>query len=88
LSLKQKIENSPSCRLSVINSNIYRYNSESKIVLCYDAIGNFKEEIIRDNVVRNLKETIIVSDDREGTIIEFNGYLLLVSGRKLIKFSN
>ncbi len=90
LSLKQKIENSPSviCRLSVINSSVYRYNSESKVVLFYDANGNLKEQIIRDNLVRNLIETKYVLDGTDGTFIAFNGYLLMTSfSGKLIKFS-
>jgi hypothetical protein len=40
LSLKQKIGNPAEyCRLSVINSNVYRYNSQSKSFLFYDENG-------------------------------------------------
>ena len=40
LNLKQKIDNPNEwCRLSVINSNIYRFNKESKSVLVYDENG-------------------------------------------------
>ena len=84
LNLKQKIDDPQVyCRLSVINSNIYRFNSESKSVLIYDENGNLKEEIIiniDDNIISNIWD---------GTFIEFNRSLLMTSwsAKKLIKFS-
>ena len=83
--LKQKIDNpSVRCRLSVINSNIYRFNSKSKSVLVYDENGNLKEEIVINNVDGKL-----ISDTWDGTFIEFNRSLLMTScsDKKLIKFS-
>ena len=85
LKLKQKIDNPDVlCRLSVINSNIYRYNSKSKSVLVYDGNGNFKEEFIINNV-----DGKFISDEWDGTFIEFNKSLLMISRsvKKLIKFS-
>ncbi len=85
LSLKHKIDNPAEyCRLSEINSNVYRFNCKSKSVLFYDENGNFKEEITINNVDGNF-----LSDALDGTFIEFNCYLLMTSfsGRKLIKFS-
>jgi hypothetical protein len=49
--LKQKIDNPVElCRLSVVDSNVYRYKSKTKSVLFYDENGNLKEEIIIFNV--------------------------------------
>ncbi len=86
LSLKHKIEDSPSvsCRLSVINSNVYRFNSQSKSFLFYDENGNFKEKIIINNV-----DGSFLSSAWDGAFIDFEGNLLMTSysGRMLIKFS-
>ena len=86
MSLKHKIEDSlsVSCRLSVINSNVYRYNNQSKSVLFYDENGNFKEEIIINNV-----DGKIFSHNIAVTFIDFNGNLIMssFSSNKLIKFS-
>ena len=73
--LKQKIDNpAVHCRLSVFNSNVYRYNSESKSVLINDENGNLKEEIVINNVDGKL-----ISDTWDGTFIEFNRSLLMTS---------
>ena len=85
LKLKQKIDNpAVYCRLSFFNSNTYRYNSESKSVLVYDGNGDYKEEIIINNVDTNL-----ISGSDDGALIIFNGNLLMASRsvRRLIKFS-
>ena len=85
LKLMQKVDNPNEwCRLSVINSNIYRFNSKSRSVLVYDENGNLKEEIIINNV-----DTKLISDIWDGTFIAFNGDLLMTSysAKKLIKFS-
>jgi hypothetical protein len=70
--------------LSLIDSNNYRFNNQSKSVLFYNENGKLKEEITINNVGGNF-----FSDSWDGTFIEFIGYLLRksFSGRKLIKFS-
>ncbi len=86
LSLKHKIENPPEyCRLSEVNSNVYRFNSKSKSVLFYNENGRLKEEIVLNNV-----DGKIFAHTWDGTFIELNGYLLMTSysGKKLMKFSN
>jgi hypothetical protein len=72
------------CRLSVINSNVYRFNSQSKSLLFYDENGNFKEKIIINNPVAN-----ILSRAWDGSLIVLNGNLIMSSCacNKLIKFS-
>ena len=85
LNLKKKIDNPNEwCRLSVINSSIYRYNSKSRSVLVNDESGNLKEEIIINHVDGKL-----ISDVRDGIFIEFNGSLLMTSysAKKLIKIA-
>ena len=85
LNLKERIDNpAVFCRLSVINSNIYRFNSKSKSVLFYDENGKFQEEIILSNVDDN-----ILSGTGDGTFIEFNFSLLMTSykTKQLIRFS-
>ena len=87
LNLKLKIDNPAVyvfCRLSVLNSKIYRFNSESKSVSVFDGNGKFKEEMIVNNVDVN-----IISGSDDGTFIAFNGNLLMKSygAKKLIKFS-
>ena len=45
ISFNKKIDNpSVNCRLSVISSNIYRFNSNSKSLFLYHEIGYFNEE--------------------------------------------
>jgi hypothetical protein len=86
LSLKHKIEDSlpVSCLFSVINSNVYRYNNQSKSDLFYDENGHFKEEIIINNV-----DGKIFSHNIAVTFIDFNGNLIMSSrfGKNLTKFS-
>ena len=85
LNLKLKIDNiAEYCRLSVINSNIYRFNSRTKSVLFYDENGNFKEEMTINNI-----DSEVFSSCLDGTFIDFNGCLLITSysAQKLIKFS-
>jgi hypothetical protein len=67
----------------IINSNVYRYNSQSKSFLFYDENGNFKEEIIINNV-----DGSFLSSAWDGAFIDFEGNLLMTSysGRMLIKF--
>ena len=83
--LKQKIDKPTEyCRLSLINSILYRLNSQSKSVFLYDKNGNFKEEIILNNV-----DGQMISSEFDGSFIDFNGSLLMTSYsvKKLIKFS-
>ena len=82
-SFKKKIDNpSEHCRLSVINSNLYRFNSNSKSLFLYHENGDFSEEIIVNNV-----DGKIIPDSYDGKFIHFNGNLLMTSGKNLIKFS-
>ena len=72
LNFKKKIDTPSVCFcLSVINSNIYWYNSESKNVLVYDGNGNLKEEIIINNVDGELTSY--------GSFIALNSSLLMTS---------
>jgi hypothetical protein len=84
LVLKKKIENPVyEGRFSVINSNLYRFNSKSKSVLFYDENGDFKEEIVLNNI-----DGSILSNSLDGVLVEFNGNLIMTrsSTHKLFKF--
>ena len=72
------------CRISKINSNIYAINHKEKFMFCYDEKGNLKEKVHLTSINEYL------TNDLDGSFIEFNGTLLMLSQsrNRIIKFSN
>ncbi len=85
LNLRQKIDDQNIyCRLSIIGSFLYRFNSQTKMILCYDENFNQSFELILDNAVGDN-----FSSHHDGNLINCNGSLLMTSNesKKLIKLT-
>ena len=84
LNLQQKIDDENIyCRISIIDSCFYRFNSQTKTILCYDQNANKNYELIFNNT-----DGDNFSSHHDGNLIDFNGSLLMTSNgsKKLIKF--
>ena len=70
-------------RISQVNSSFYELNHKTKTINCYDDQANFKEEIRLHEV------DYVLTDEWDGTFIEFNGAILMTSTKekKIIKYS-
>ncbi len=85
LNLRQKIDDqNVYCRLSIIGSFLYRFNSQTKTIHYYDETFNKSFELILDNAVGDN-----FSSHHDGNLINFNGSLFMTSNdnKKLIKFT-
>ena len=80
-SLLKKFEHGQ-CRISKLDSDIYKFNHQTKKLYCYDEHANLKKEISLTFVNENFKNVW------EGTFIEFNrAFLLLSCDKGVIKVS-